>query len=190
MKFLLLFLCLFFSQVEFVFSQLHMKIKDLRVKQIVFDIGNEFEAMDYGPEIDVACLITNPTDSIYTLQFSTDWGQIDKLADITYGFTYRGYEHKKNNNNVFWTFGGIIDKDTLEVMPPHLNIYPHQSIELFFSNDALFSTSIVNNQQEYMCLLLEILPTFRIYYKDPGLSMVSTEIMGVTLDDSCEERPE
>ncbi|WP_418500693.1 hypothetical protein [Culturomica massiliensis] len=189
MKFLFVFLFTFLIQTDLVFSQLRMKIKDLHIKHFVFEHAERGDE-SRGPEIKVTCLIINPTDSIYTLQFSTDWGQIDKLADITYGFTYRGYEHKKNNNNVFWTFGGIIDKDTLEVMPPHLNIYPHQSIELFFSNDALFSTSIVNNQQEYMCLLLETLPTFRIYYKDPGLSMVSTEIMGVTLDDSCEERPE
>jgi hypothetical protein len=184
MKFLLLFLCLFFSQVEFVFSQLHMKIKDLRVKQIVFDIGNEFEAMDYGPEIDVACLITNPTDSIYTLQLSTDSLNLDKLADIRYVFNYRGRIYRTFTDEIFWSFRGIIGKDTLDMMPPRVDIYPHQSIELFFSTHLLAFTSFTD-RLDYTCLLLEILPTFRIYYKDPALSMISTEIMGVTLDDSC-----
>lgn len=183
MKYFFLFLLLIVS--KFTIGQLQMKIKHLYVKNVIHkpEVKN-WNFHKFGPILEFVCLIENKSDSVFMFPVWDGPEQEKQVGEVICNFSYRGKKYMELTGcGMFDQFSGVIDKDTLDILPFQIPILPHQSIEIWTCADFFLRTPIWSlDKNDYTRELLEILPTLKVRYETPKFTLFTTEIMNVYVD--------
>lgn len=182
MKYLIIFLLLLSS--KFGICQLQMKIKHLHVNNVICEPWvKNWDFHENGPQFKFVFEIENRSDTTYVLPVFKDSEQYVMIGNFLYSFSYQGKRYVQYSYVMFEMFSGVIDKDTIEMLPPSISILPQQSIEIWTYPQFLTLTPILKpNKNDYTRDLLELLPTLKVYYDRPDFTLIATEIKEVSID--------
>lgn len=161
-KYLLTFI--FFVCIMNLYSQVKLEIAELNVSNIKPNLRDEIydEEETDGPYIYIKCAFFNESDSVILLSPSK--------AKIEILFNYRATDY-------------YVDVFALPFMDNDSVLITSKGIKKFeLGTYLLLGTPLWEEEKsDYTMILIEILPTIRVHYKDPYLSFFSSRIWEVNI---------
>jgi hypothetical protein len=155
---------IFFVCVTNVYSQIKFEIAELNVSNIKPNLSDKIynEGETDGPYVHMKCVYFNESNSGILL--SPSKSKIEIL------FNYRGIDYRVDAIAMPFT-----DNDSLLIKSM-------EKIEFKLGTHILLGTPLWKEKKaDYTMILLEVLPTVRVHYKDPYFSLFSSKIERVTI---------
>lgn len=149
---------------NYLYSQVECTITNLKIENYIFDEDSYYEEdYAYGPILTLNVKIFNR--GIDTLCITPS------KANISFCFNYRGKRYQTNQTCLYEP---ITEKSFV--------ISPSAYVEFVISTELLNETNLKYSfKKNYTSLLLCIIPTYKLEYKENNISFISTQINNVEL---------
>lgn len=159
-----LFLFLLLIGVMKLSAQVSFVIKELNVKYIVANLHDEIDIEDEteGPYVVLKCSLTNLDNK--------DVSFTPSESNVEFLFNYRGRDYSVDVHDLSFF---VRENEVINT---------NEKIEFDLGRRLLLGTPLRDQYREdYSMILLEVLPTLRVHYKDKNLNIYSSRIESVRI---------